>query len=391
MIIDSKSMIPAPPPYLPPPPPFSEIAPKYFARGHRPTFSALPAHLLLQVVYSTFPQSDGLYEGEGKIERQRENLHWLVTSLRLVNRALYIASMHILRSTYIPAYDSLIRQPYTSDPFPSSVIETDSIIISTHRELTTLDHFIALLAHEDLYLDATSLHLPREEAYKDLFDFAQPRSRLEDLIKEEGLKAGLIYLGDRPPPRPRHEQVEESVDQFFIDPGTVADSPGAKNDAQLQPVAPPSPSPSPTKHSFNPFSKSSYIALAKSKIRRDRSSSSNTPPSPGGTPTSPVTPHSDYKPKVHLIDPLPFTSLSVSFSPRRVALIYTLSVTGSTGHAYPGADFGSLSMSVTGPTGPGGRTAKKMLVELTRPREEKLEVTAKHVVRGLEDALLEGL
>ncbi|ESK85969.1 hypothetical protein Moror_9470 [Moniliophthora roreri MCA 2997] len=392
MIIDQKAMIPPPPPYLPPPPPFSEVAPKLKPKGQRTTLTTLPSHLLLQVVYSTFPQSDGQYEGEGKIERQRENLHWLVTSLRLVNRALYIASMHILRSTYIPAYDSLIRPPYSSDPFPSSVIETDTIIISTHREIATLDHFIALLAHEDLYLDATSLHLPREEAYKDLFDLAQPRSRLEDLVKEEGLNAGLIYLGEQPPLPP--QPAEDDANRPVVDPAAVVpvqrfDLPEPKD--TLQPAAPPSPIPSPTKTSFNPFSKTSYLALAKSKIRRDRSSS-NTPPSPVTTPTS-LVPYSsvDSKPKPSRINPIHFTSISISFSPRRVALVYTLPVAGNSGTAYPGADFGSLSMSVTGPTGPGGRTSKKTLVELARPREEKLEVTAKRIVRGLEDALLEDI
>lgn len=55
-------------------------------------FSALPSHILLQIVYSTFPQTDEMYECEtvSKVERQRENLFWLETSLRLVNRAFYI-------------------------------------------------------------------------------------------------------------------------------------------------------------------------------------------------------------------------------------------------------------------------------------------------------------
>ncbi len=89
MIIEEKCMHPSPPPYnnLSPPPPFtpSVTLPKY-----KPTLGSLPPHLLLQIVYCTFPQRDGKYEGEGKIERQRMNLHWLVTSLRLVNKTLYI-------------------------------------------------------------------------------------------------------------------------------------------------------------------------------------------------------------------------------------------------------------------------------------------------------------
>ncbi|PBK96423.1 hypothetical protein ARMGADRAFT_988222 [Armillaria gallica] len=205
MIIEEKCMYPSPPPYnnLSPPPPFT---PSVTLPKSKPTLGSLPPHLSLQIVYCTFPQRDGKYEGEGKIERQRMNLHWLVTSLRLVNKTLYIACMHILRSTYLPAYDSLIRAPYTSDPFPSSSMPQaeKSSIFSTHRELSTLDLFIALLAHEDLMLDSTSLHLPREEAYKDLFDMVQPKTRLEDLVIEEGVKAGVIQIDPPiPPPRPQ--------------------------------------------------------------------------------------------------------------------------------------------------------------------------------------------
>ncbi|KAJ3857903.1 hypothetical protein EV368DRAFT_29170 [Lentinula lateritia] len=267
MIIDEKWMHPPPPPYYrPPPPAFAETAANATSSGDhalaKPTFSTLPAHLLLQIVYSTFPQRDGQYEGEGKIERQRLNLYWLETSLRLVNKALYTACMHILRSTYLPAYESLIRPPYTSDPFSSSILTTSTTSDSApvHRELATLDLFIALLAHEDLLLDATSLHLPREEAYKDLFDMVQPRSRLEDLILEEGINAGLVYT---------------------------------------------------------------------LKYR---------------------------------VNPLPFEALSVSFSPRRVALVYTPAISA----------------------------AKKALVEVGRAREEKLEESAKRLVEGLHAAMAAG-
>ncbi|KAG7086670.1 hypothetical protein E1B28_002610 [Marasmius oreades] len=380
MIIDSKSMDP-PPPYLlqPPPPPFSAIPAKSSLRAQRASFSTLPAHILLQIVYSTFPQSDGLYDGQSKLERQRENLHWMVTSLRLVNRAIYIASMHILRSTYIPAYDSLIRPPYTSDPFPSDLagVGSDSIIIANHRELSTLDHFIALLAHEDLYLDATSLHLPREEAYKDLFDLAQPRSRLEDLIREEGEKAGLIYTGERPPPSPSPPM---TADDLTPNPRIVLEDtpvPGAS----VHPTS--SQSASPTKPSFNPFSKSSYLALAKDKIRRR--STSKTPPSPL-TPTFDGQQVQGQTSQPSDPEPLPFAQLSVSFSPRKVGLV--LIITTTTAGSFQGQDFGALSLSITGPKD-GGRTLKKNLVELSRPREEKLEITAKRVVRSLREVLLE--
>ncbi|KAJ4464651.1 hypothetical protein C8J55DRAFT_268794 [Lentinula edodes] len=408
MIIDEKWMHPPPPPYYrPPPPAFAETAANATSNRDnalaKPTFSTLPAHLLLQIVYSTFPQRDGQYEGEGKIERQRLNLYWLETSLRLVNKALYTACMHILRSTYLPAYESLIRPPYTSDPFSSSILTTSATTSDSapvHRELATLDLFIALLAHEDLLLDATSLHLPREEAYKDLFDMVQPRSRLEDLILEEGINAGLVYVGESPPPPPQSSAGNASDDLEAVVSARpqvtgVELPPGKPSPA----TSPPSPHPSPpaTKHTFNPFSRSSYISLAKSKIRR-----TSTPPSPS-TPTSPhanassstsTTPmsvdsispsRSSNETLKYRVNPLPFEALSVSFSPRKVALVYTpaISAVSSNVAAYNGSTFGALSVSVTGPTAAGGMKAKKTLVEVGRAREEKLEVSARRLVEGL--------
>ena len=291
--------------------------------------------------------------------------------------------MHILRSTYIPAYDSLIRSPYTSNPFPSAVVASTSIIINDHREITTLDHFIALLAHEDLYLDSTSLHLPREEAYKDLFDLAQPKSRLEDLIKEEGEKAGLIYTGDRPPPSPSPPAASEDN----VNNPTDTPRPPPPPDIDVVPPSQnPSPPPPSPKSPFNPFSKSSYISLAKSKMRR--SSASKTPPSPV-TPSSPT--HNTARPltkKPSRPDPIPFALLSVSFSPRTVGLVYT--ITSQTAGSFQGQDYGALSMSITGPRD-GGRTLKKTLVEISRPRDEKLEVAAKRIVECLWDVLLDDI
>ncbi|KAF5391934.1 hypothetical protein D9757_001721 [Collybiopsis confluens] len=377
MIIDEKWMYPSPPPYYRLPPPAFSQTPA--ATWTKPTFSSLGPHLLLQIVYSTFPQRDGQYEGEGKIERQRLNLHWLETSLRLVNKALYAACMHILRSTYLPAYDSLIRSPYTSDPFSSLVLPTspESEGELVHRELAALDLFIALLAHENLLLDATSLHLPREEAYKDLFDMVQPRSRLEDIVLEEGAKAGLVYTGNSPPPELEPQPDLEAVPSNTYNSG----------------------SPSPTKVSFNPFSRSSYISLAKSKIRR---TSHSTPPSPStptwtteDSPSSPIGTTATASGSSGLtkrrVRPLPFGALNVSFSPRRVALVYTPSVSSSNGAGpYNGSTFGALSVSVRGPTATGGMKAKKTLVEVGRARDEPLEVTAKRLIEGLEDVLISG-
>ncbi|EIM84454.1 uncharacterized protein STEHIDRAFT_61168 [Stereum hirsutum FP-91666 SS1] len=233
------------------------------------TFTMLPSHLLLEIVYHTFPQSSWL--DEGRVERQRKTLYWLSVSLRLVNRALYIACMHVLRSTYLPAYTSLLRHPYSSDPFPhfappysscaisasaaspstpttshsnpnpnpsppsptpstTSLSSTSShshpsrqhsqhrqsqshtqpqsdrtsnsngihipgpLLPSSHRETSILDLFIALKVREDVWSDDTELHLEREESFRDLFGLMQPRARLEDLVREEGGRRGVIYV-----------------------------------------------------------------------------------------------------------------------------------------------------------------------------------------------------
>jgi hypothetical protein len=90
VIVEEKCMqsVP-PPPYVPnastlPPPPF----PGEHRGAAKP--SDLPPHLLLKIVYMTFPQTPGI--DEGKIERQRKTLCWLSTQLRLVNRSFYIGA-----------------------------------------------------------------------------------------------------------------------------------------------------------------------------------------------------------------------------------------------------------------------------------------------------------
>lgn len=77
----------------PPPPPYvvASVAPQ--VSGTRPvrmTFIALPAHILLEIVYMLFPYTDG--PDQVSVERQRRTLYWLTTSLRLVNRSFYIGA-----------------------------------------------------------------------------------------------------------------------------------------------------------------------------------------------------------------------------------------------------------------------------------------------------------
>jgi hypothetical protein len=175
------------------------------------------------------------------------------------------ACMHVLRSTYLPAYTSFIRPPYSSDPFPQD--PTDStmagqVTIHHSRETKVLDLFIALKVREDVYMDDSELHLEREESFKDLFDLMQPKSRLEDLVRYYGLREGAIYLQDQQPLR-----------------------------------------------------------------------SSNRPP------------------------PLPFASLTISFSSRKVGLVL------------------------------GGKSSKRTIVEVPRARDERLELAAKRLIKELQTAL----
>ncbi|KAG1750466.1 uncharacterized protein EDB91DRAFT_691237 [Suillus paluster] len=277
VIVEEKCMqsVP-PPPYAPngtaPPPPFPG--------GHRGAIklSDLAPHLLLKIVYMMFPQTPGI--NEGKIERQRKTLCWLSTHLRLVNRSFYIACAHVLRSTYLPAYNSMIRPPYSSDPFPFSSSTSTSSVETLQRETKVLDLFIALKVHEDVMLDDSSLHLEREDSFKDLFDLMQPRSRLEDLVRHYGVREGVVHTNQT---------------------------------------------------GVNASSSSSSIF---------RGNNSGTGSMSTGKQTSDPA-------------PVPFSSLSISFSPRRVGLVLTAS----------------------------GR--KRTIVDVARTRDEKLEVTAKKLARQL--------
>ncbi|KAK7028309.1 hypothetical protein R3P38DRAFT_2935307 [Favolaschia claudopus] len=302
MIIDpEKSMLQAPPPYVSPnsntggPPPFPHCRPVM-------TLSTLPPHILLQIVHMTFPQTPAF--DEGKVERQRKTLYWLSVSLRLVNRALYITCMHILRSTYLPAYDSLIRAPYSSDPFPlptgpqSAFAPADpaSLRLGTiQRETAILDLFIALKVREDVWADDSELHLERDESFKDLFDLAQPRSRLEDLVRVYGVREGVVAIENL------------SAASAYTSGNT---SPSPTSGVFRQPPTPTSP-----------------------RSIKGKGKQSDAP----------------FRPT-----PVPFHSLSVSFSSRKVGL--QLNVAGK---------------------------SKRTIVETDRTRDERLELAAKRLVRSL--------
>ncbi|EKM76608.1 hypothetical protein AGABI1DRAFT_108686 [Agaricus bisporus var. burnettii JB137-S8] len=304
MILDHKS---SPPPYSPRLP------------STPPTLAGLPPHILLHVVYSTFPQSPNI--DHGKIERQRKTLLWLVNALRLVNRSFYIACMHVLRSTYLPPYQSLVRPPYSSDPFPSTTAHSRSPtytqvssqpIQSLQRETTILDRYIALKVREDVFADDSELHLEREDMFKDLFDHAQPKARLEDLVRRYGVREGVVTV-----------------------PGAIAQpSPTIREPPPPTSSPPPPPSQSTT-----------------SKFMKNLFSRSNQPKL---TPFNPPSP-----PRQIQINPISFSKITISLSPRTIGLIY------------------------------GSGANKRTLVQLQRAgRNQKLEMEAKALVDELREYLI---
>ncbi|KIY44841.1 hypothetical protein FISHEDRAFT_50587 [Fistulina hepatica ATCC 64428] len=197
MIIDRK--------YLQPPPAYSEVPGPAVSRTAL-EFKDLPPHILLDVVYLTLPQMPG-YD-DSIPERQRRVLWWLSSSLRLVNRAFYIACMHILRSAYLPIYLSHIQPPYTTDPFPlsSTSYSSRASVQSLQRETQVLDLFIALKVRDDVLADSTSLHLGNDDSFRDIFSLMQPRARLEDLVRKYGVREGAVYVPGSPPETPVGEE-----------------------------------------------------------------------------------------------------------------------------------------------------------------------------------------
>jgi len=354
MIIDEKVLMYSPPPPYPASshpssPGLSVFTAVNLSTNGRPTLSSLPPHILLEIIYNTFPRdaanltatsstlrssqthyrggsgSGGgsryndhydprLYE-ESKPEMQRKTLYWLSTCLRLVSRQLYTACMHVLRSTYLPSYQALIRPPYSSDPFPLGVsiaIGSDSAhppsysssdsqnpraspspIHTLQRETPVLDRFIAIKVRQDVFSDDTELHIEREDAYRDIFDVAQPRARLEDLVRMYGLREGVISVpGHRTLGCREGASCNKSNNSSLVSLQTLPGSP----------VSPTSPSAAP-------------------KARKSIFSFKKSSPPPSSIPSQ-----SQPSPRPQ-IQPIAFSQISASFSPRKVGLMYNRSRT----------------------------------------------------------------
>ena len=380
-----------------PPPPYLSVGNSDASTGTsqgilnaagKPTLPSLPPHILIQILYALFPvdstvslnpispsssssysvrsRSDSRiqnsYESrifeDTKAEKQRKVLFWLSTSLRFVSKHLYIACMHVLRSIYLPSYQSLIRPPYSSDPFPlgaptfpsggansppaygsnsqaSLVLREDwtsaSPIKSLQRETNILDRYIALKVRQDVFADDTELHIEPEEAFRDLFDVAQPRARLEDLTRIYGVREGVVTV-----PGIRKEPGRLGMQ------GSGAGT-SSKNSSLVSLPASPTIS-SPT--SSQPSQKSSKTPSRSIFSFMKKSSSS-----------PPLTQSLVLRPPVQ---PLPFSLITVSFSPRKVGLIYNRTRT---------------------------ITEVQRALSPTERRSETLEVLAKALVKGLREYL----
>lgn len=239
------------------------------------TLLDLPQHILLYIVqtsclprsrggystqrdydrYHVNPDAKGEYRGPGFVDDDGENplgedewaehaigLHHLAMNVRLVSRGLYVACMHVLRSTYLPLYSLNIKHPYTSDPFPANTSTStptytstpytynpatptspstptttytpanSSPLLTTQRETAILDRFLLLSLHHSVLASESALHLlgsspstapsnyyapsmsSSSSAYSDLFSLHQPTARIEDLVLHYGLQNGTITL-----------------------------------------------------------------------------------------------------------------------------------------------------------------------------------------------------
>lgn len=211
VVINDK--LPPPPPYHtgarhphPHPHPQAQLAPPPFrTRRACRSLVQLPQHVLLQIVYATCPD-------DIPPDRLRRRLYWVAMYLRLTSRALYTgessaqretkidglmaASMHLLRSTYLPLYIQLIKPPYSSDPFPLTAPSSSSSLSlqSAQRETAILDKFLVLKICDDVRADETQLHLGSDDAFTDVFELMQPRSRVEDLVRVFGTQVGVVCV-----------------------------------------------------------------------------------------------------------------------------------------------------------------------------------------------------
>ncbi|KAL5479029.1 hypothetical protein ACEPAI_2317 [Sanghuangporus weigelae] len=374
----------------------------------------LPSHVLLLIVYSTLPRPGEVRLDRATGARRRESseemavrttrtLYWMAFCLRGVNRGFYLASMHLLRSTLLPHYMQYVRAPYSSDPFPHTSVsphrtgserpqqfsngsgsssagrQAGAVVGSMQCETEVLDLFILHQLHEDVFADDTSLHTPRPERLSDLFDFMQPRARLTDLVRAYGAGAGLVAFSE-----------DDLIQDTSASNSAIEESRYGGDDETS------------SQYSFSSTAEKRVPEL-NLKAKSPRSTSTLTLVNPPGRSSSVYTQNtlpspsaSTVKFSAYSFEPVPFrsspspstlsqtclqirrkkilySSLRISFSSRRVGLVYT--------------PYSSQQRdSSAGPSGSsnlerGG--APRTIVDVPRERDEPLERSASRLVAGL--------
>jgi len=179
---------------------YSPAAPPVPLYTRHATVASLQPALMLRIVYACFPDPGT----DPDFSRLRRTLFWLAMNLRAVNRSFWTASMHVLRSSYLPAYNNGVRRPYSSDPFPQALamasaglstansLDPDALgLAAEQRETAVLDRWMLLKVRDDVLADESELHLDLD-ASRDVFDMLQPRARLEDLVRQYGVQHGVV-------------------------------------------------------------------------------------------------------------------------------------------------------------------------------------------------------
>ncbi|KAL5520284.1 hypothetical protein ACEPAG_9497 [Sanghuangporus baumii] len=371
----------------------------------------LPSHVLLLIVYSTLPRpgevrldrATGVRRRESSEEmavRTTRTLYWMAFCLRGVNRGFYLASMHLLRSTFLPHYMQRVRAPYSSDPFPHTSVSPHrtgserpqqfsngsssaerhacAVVGSIQCETEVLDLFILHQLHEDVFADDTSLHTPRPERLSDLFDFMQPRARLIDLVRAYGAGAGLVAFSEDDLiqdtsanngaiEESRYGGDDETSSQYSISSTVEKRVPEMNLKAKL-------PRSSSTLTLVNPPGRSSSVYTQNALPSPSASTAKLSPYSFEPVSFRPSSLHStpsQTRPQIPRKKIL-YSSLRISFSPRRVGLVYT-----------PYSP--QQSDSSAGPSGSSNleRGAPRTIVDIPRERDEPLERSASRLVAGL--------
>ncbi|KAK1923107.1 hypothetical protein DB88DRAFT_493812 [Papiliotrema laurentii] len=146
--------------------------------------SSLPLHVLYRIVSLTLDPRATPSRFSGDDEEERVRRLWaLFRGLKGVDRRFYMVSTSILRSHFLPEYQSHLAPGTSSDPYPltSHPSLTTSFLDHRSRETAVFDRFIAVHLGFLLRSTESSLFEPSEDI-PDLFKRLQPAARIEDLL-----------------------------------------------------------------------------------------------------------------------------------------------------------------------------------------------------------------